>query len=164
MRKKYRHDEQVTLLLPEDFVHDTVLYFELPGVLPEPYRFAFHERLRTLNLLGMVDSAPRLIRDQQFTRQEVSVLLPLLHAYPAFCPYEVLHAHFTYEVVTEQEITESQQRLAAAVQDGDTETFMRPLRNVLSRARLKLHVFHMDIVTMQAVGCFLLVSPRHNAR
>lgn len=164
MSRHTRREEQVTLPLPQDFVRDSVLYFALPGVLPESHRFAFHERLRTLSLLGMVESVPGLLRDQQFTMAETSVLLPLLRAYPTFCPYEVLHAHFTYDVVTQQHIAESQQRLAEAVQDGDTETFMRPLRNILSRTRLKLKVFHLDIVTIQAVGCLLLVSKRSGHR
>jgi hypothetical protein len=147
----------------EPLVPDPVLYFALPGLLPTTYRFAYHEQLHTLNLLSVTDEGPVLLRDQRFTTQEASMLVPLLRAYPNYCSYAILHAHFVHPVVTEKEITHSQQCLAAALRMGTSEREMRPLRNVLSRTRIKLLAsFNIDIATIQEVGC-LLLSAGHTA-
>ncbi len=147
----------------EPLIPDPVLYFALPGLLPTPCRFAYHERLHTLNLLHVSQEGPCLLRDQRFTAQEASMLVPLLHAYPSYCPYAVLHAHFSHAVVTEKEITRSQQHMTTARVMGTTEREMRPLRNVLSRTRLKLLAFNIDIATIQEVGCLLLSAGRVTA-
>ncbi len=155
-----RQPEQADIPVPrEPPPSDPVAYFVLPGILPASYRFAYHERLFTLNLLCMAAEGPTLLGEQSFTRREASLLLPLLHAYPAYCPYAVLHAHLTHTIVTTQDIAHSQQRLTSVMRAGYSETEMRPIRNVLSRVRMKmLAAFHIDIVTIQQVGPLLMYA------
>ena len=76
--------------------------------------------------------------EQQFTNSEVCVLLPLLQLYPHYCPYEVMLAHFNSRNVDEQVIVKSRNRLQEAQALGIWEYEMRPVRNVLSRTRLKI--------------------------
>jgi hypothetical protein len=158
--KNQQQQEQERPPMREMPGYDDVLYFALPGLLPASYRFAFHERLHILNLLCASEDGPKLLLDQQFTVQEATVLLPLLRAYPTYCPFDVLHAHFSHVAVTEKESAQSQRRIAAALQMGTGETEMRPLRNVISRTRLKLLAFNIDIVSILEVGYLLLYASR----
>jgi hypothetical protein len=78
-----------------------------------------------------------IVYPQQFTNSEIYVFRPLLESYPHFCPYEVLLASFNSDHITEQ-----------AQELGVWDQEMRPMRNVLSRTRLKIHTFGIDIFSI----------------
>src|SRR5229473_7867599 len=75
--------------------------------------------------------------EQLFSTTKVNLLLPLLEQYPHYCPYEVLWASF-----------HARTRLQWAREEGYWDEEMRPLRNMLSRARLKLQEMGLDIVSL----------------
>src|SRR6266571_5376252 len=81
-----------------------VRYYPLHGLLPEGQIFALHVEMRTLSLLC---EGPQLLKQQQFSDNELRVMIPILDAYPYYCPYKVLLAHVSTRIVTASVVTES---------------------------------------------------------
>jgi hypothetical protein len=134
---------------------EDILHFSLQGVLPPGHMLAVNPLLRTLSYIVNESSQPRLIAQQQFTAGEMGVLLPLLEAFPYYCPYEMLLASFQYGNVTEATIEHCRQYLQEAHLEGIWDQEMRPMRNVLSRARLKLRSFGIEISAIVETGYML---------
>ncbi|HVB24285.1 MAG TPA: hypothetical protein VNG51_20270 [Ktedonobacteraceae bacterium] len=151
-------------ILPLRHPENEIRHFPLPGLLPEGYTFALNIPLGTLALLSHSDEGPMLWMEQQFTNSEVCVLLPLLQLYPHYCPYEVMLAHFNSRNVDEQVIVKSRNRLQEAQELGIWEYEMRPVRNVLSRTRLKIQVFNIDIISILETGYVLMYRSRRNQK
>lgn len=138
-----------------------ILYFELRDALPEGHVLALNTALGTLSYLSLDDDQqPRLLAQQQFTQSELSLLRPLLEHYPHYCPHEVMFANFYNGAITEQTIARARARLQEAADYGTWDHEMRPVRNVLSRTRLKLKDFGMDILSILETGYMLLISSR----
>lgn len=136
-----------------------VLYFALEEVLPTGHTLVLNTGLGTLSYLFIdEDQQPRMLAQQQFTQSELSLLLPLLEHYPHYCPHEVMFANFYNGVVSEKTIARARERLREAVEYGTWDHEMRPVRNVLSRARLKLKDFGMDVLSILETGYMLLVT------
>ncbi len=153
-----------TSILPIRQPEHEIRHFPLPGLLPEGYTFALNIPLGTLSLLAPSDDGPVLCMQQQFTNSEVCVLLPLLQLYPHYCPYEVMLAHFNSRNVDEQIIVKSRNRLQEAQALGIWEYEMRPVRNVLSRTRLKIQSFNIDIMSILETGYVLMYRGRRNMK
>ncbi len=98
----------------------------------------------TLSHLTLVQEQPKMLGEQLFSTTKVNLLLPLLEQYPHYCPYEVLWASF-----------HARTRLQWAREEGYWDEEMRPLRNMLSRARLKLQEMGLDIVSLFETGYLL---------
>jgi hypothetical protein len=124
----------------------------LEGLIPG--HFALDMPSGVLAHLTCEEGKPCLREVQVFTPSELTVLRPLLEQYPNYCPYEVLVASFGGST-SDVAITRARQRFYHALEKGTVETLMRPVRNVLSRTRLKLHAFGIDIVSMLETGCML---------
>jgi len=136
-----------------------ILYFDLQGTLPARHTLALSTALCTLSYLSIDDKLqPRILAQQQFTQSELSLLRPLLEYYPHYCPHEVMFANFYNGAVTEHTIARARERLQEAVEYGTWDHEMRPVRNVLSRARLKLKDFGMDVLSILETGYMLLIS------
>jgi len=136
-----------------------ILYFDLQGALPARHILALNTGLCTLSYLSADDKQqPRLLAQQQFSQSELSLLRPLLEHYPHYCPHEVMFASFYNGSVTEYTIARARERLREAVEYGTWDHEMRPVRNVLSRTRLKLKDFRMDILSILETGYMLLIS------
>ena len=146
-------------LAPEDIVH-----FSLHGLLPAGHILALNKALGTLSHLSYTGDGPKLIGAQQFTNSEICVLKPLLESYPHFCPYEVLLASFNSGDVTELAIAGCRQRLQEAQETGVWDQEMRPVRNVLSRTRLKIHTFNVDILSILETGYVLMPKSRNRQK
>ena len=144
---------------PEDIIH-----FPLQGLLPAGHTLALNKVLGTLSHLSYTSDGPKLIGEQQFTDSEICVLKPLLESYPHFCPYEVLLASFNSGSVTEPAIARCRERLQEAQEAGVWDQEMRPVRNVLSRTRLKIHTFDVDILSILETGYVLMPKSRSRQR
>jgi hypothetical protein len=142
--------------------YEEVLHFSLQGLLPPCHTLALNTNLRTLSHLVCKQDRPHMLMEQQFTASEICVLLPLLEAYPYYCPYEVLVSSFTNGRVTEATIARSRQRLQEAQEAGVWDIEMRPVRNVLSRTRLKTRAFGIEISSILETGYILMYMPDHN--
>lgn len=138
-----------------------IVHFTLEGLLPASHILALNVPLGTLSLLVSSPEGPRLLDEEQFTDSEICVLRPLMESYPHFCPYELLLAHFTNKNVTEAIVERCHQRLQRAQEMGTWDQEMRPVRNVLSRTRLKLHTFEVDILSILETGYILMYRSRY---
>ncbi len=138
---------------------EDILHFSLEGLLPVGHTLALNVSLGTLSCLSYSpDMAfPRMHGEQQFTSSELCVLTPLLNSYPHYCPYEVLLASFNNGHVTEATIERCRQRLHEAQLAGIWDQEMRPVRNVLSRTRLKIRSFGIEISSILETGYILMV-------
>lgn len=140
-------------------VSEQILYFDLQGALPAKHVLVLSTRLCVLSYLSIdTKQQPRILVQQQFTQSELSLLQPLLEYYPHYCPHEVMFANFYNGTVTEQTIARARERLREAVEYGTWDHEMRPVRNVLSRTRLKLKDFGLDILSILETGYMLLLS------
>ncbi|MBE3558573.1 MAG: hypothetical protein IMW89_05025 [Ktedonobacteraceae bacterium] len=137
---------------------DTILHFSLQGALPEGHVLALNTIFGTLSYIACEDNQPRLLMQEQFTGTEMSVVLPMLEMFPYYCPYEVMYASFFNGRVTEKIVERCRRRLQEAQEEGVWDQEMRPVRGALSRARLKLRPFGIDVSSILATGYILMIS------
>jgi hypothetical protein len=140
--------------------NDKILHFSLQNALPSGHSLALNLAFGTLSYLVCEDSStPRLVRQEQFTHTEMSVLLPLLELFPYYCPYEVLYASFYGDgKVNDDSIADARRHLEEAQEDGIWDQEMRAVRCALSRARLKVRSFGIDISSILATGYILMIA------
>lgn len=129
-------------------------YFALDGLLPTGTRLSLYLELGTLSLLGNCEDGPKLLAEQLFTPAEVTVLVPLLDSCPHFCPYELLLASFGGST-SDKAIEACRKRLHAAPQEA-WDGIMRPVRNVMSRVRLKLNPMGLNTRSILETGYMLI--------
>src|SRR6266568_4458943 len=138
---------------------ESIRHFSLQDALPAGHTLALNMVLGTLSYISSGGEVPQLLAQQQFTASELSILLPLLDSYPYYCPYEVLFASFYNGDVTEMVVDRCRQRLQMAQDIGTWDQEMRPVRNVLSRTRLKLRTFGLTVSSILETGCILRGTP-----
>jgi len=129
-----------------------IVQMTLEGLVPG--LFALHRSSGILAHLSCEEGMPHLDSVQVFTPSELTILLPLLGQYPNYCPYELLLASF-HGNTSESAIVQARKRYYKALEAGSADALMRPVRNVMSRTRLKLRVFGIDVVSMLETGCML---------
>jgi len=144
-------EEKVAFQLPEQ-CDRSIQHFSLQGGLPDGHRLALNPTNGTLSYLAWDGRQVHLILQQQFTNSELSLLLPLLESYPHYCPYEIMYARFYNGTITDVEIAQTRRHLRTAMQRGTWEQEMKPVRNVLSRTRAKLHHFGYTISSILETG------------
>lgn len=140
--------------MPQD--NEDILHFSLQGLLPPTHSLALNSTLGTLSYLISHNDSPRMVMQQQFTDSEIRVLLPLLESYPYYCPFEVLLASFTMGILSDENIARCRNRLEAALEEGIWDYEMRPVRNVLSRTRIKTRAFGIEISSILETGYILM--------
>jgi hypothetical protein len=141
-----------------------MVYFSAGGILPAGHTLVLNTALGTLSYLSKGVDRPRLVMQQQFTTSELSLLLPLLELFPDYCPYEVMFASFYNGTITDETVEHCRQRLYEALEKGTWDQQLRPLRNVLSRTRMKLRPFGIDISSILETGYILMITPRPDTR
>ena len=141
----------------------TVFHFSLLNVLAAEKTLALNTTLGTLSCMVCNDGQVRLVMQQQFTRSELSLLLPLLRSFPYYCPYEELYASFYNSHLSPLTISAARRHLQRALDTDTWEQEMRPIRNVLSRTRLKLRTLGITITSILETGCMLMAAPERNS-
>ncbi|GHO46465.1 hypothetical protein [Ktedonospora formicarum] len=141
-------------------IDEEVMHFSLQGLLAPGHTLALNTTLGTLSHLTSKHDLPYMLMEQQFTTSEICVLLPLLESYPYYCPYEVLLASFTSGRVTETTIERCRLRLQEAQEAGVWDQEMRPVRNVLSRTRIKTRPFGIEISSILETGYILMFAAK----
>src|SRR5262249_16386586 len=96
---------------------------------------------------NVTDGGIRIATQQQFSPNGMRVLLPLLQAYPKYCPYDVLLASL-FPLSRE----EGQGLLRAS-----WEPSIRPLRRAIGRTRPGLYGCGMKVNSLRGLG-YQLVS------
>jgi hypothetical protein len=141
----------------------SIRHFVLPRILPDRHCVALHQDqgVGILVHLSCDEQGPHLLGTCLFPPNEVSVLAPLLDHYPHFCPYDVLLASF-YGSTEEDAVARAHAQLEQARESGQWDSQMRPVRNVLSRARLRLNRLGITILSLFETGYMLM--PRRASR
>ncbi len=140
---------------------EEILHFTLQGLLPAGHVLVLNAAIGTLSYLICEQNLPHMVMEQQFTASETSILVPLLESYPYYCPYEVLLASFNHGHVTETNVERCRQRLQEAQAEGVWDQEMKPVRNILSRTRLKLRAFRIEISSIFETGYILMYMVDH---
>jgi hypothetical protein len=137
---------------------EEILHYSLEELLPAGQTLALNVLLGTLSLIAynIEMPYPRMMAEQQFTLSEQSLLLPLLNSHPHYCPYEVLLASFNHRTVSDTTIERCRRQLHEAQLEGVWDQEMRPVRNVLSRTRLKMRTFGIEIASILETGYVLM--------
>ena len=107
----------------------------IPDVLPGT--LVLHRSLGVLVHLTCEQGTPCLLWAQRFTEIEQSVLLPLFAWHPDSCPLEVMLASFLAST-SDTAIARARKQLYAAMDSGEVELLLRPMRTVLSCVRITL--------------------------
>lgn len=139
-------------------VEAKISHFSLPTLLPDGQTLALNLETRTLSLLA---DGPLLIAEQQFSFNELCVIVPMFESFPHYCPYEVLLSHISSNIVTAATITRCRQRLQEAQIRGTWQEELRPIRRALSSLRSKLHSFNLGISNVRERGCGLTSLQGH---
>lgn len=142
---------------------DTIIHLSLERVLPDGVVLAIHRDLGFVALLTCDEQQPQMKAAQQCSSYEMMLLVPILLSYPNFCHYEALFASFSGGT-TEAEVEQARRLLWRAKERGEWGVVMRPVRNMLSRARLKLHPLGMTIPSLFETGYVLEVHPEGSLR
>jgi len=141
--------------------------FVLESLFPPPHAFVLNNALSTLLHLSIQPGIPHpvLLSEQQFTEQELNLVLPLLTNYPEYAPMEELYASYCYgfDGLSEQRIDQARDHLHEALEEGVWDQELRALRNVLSRARFKLRHLGLDAVSLLETGYLLIGNTRRRA-
>ena len=127
--------------------------FTLPGVLPEGHVLVLNTHPYSLSTFVLTQLSPEaygLVAQEVITELETYVLVALLESYPHYSPYEVLQAAITDEVVSHARTT-----VHRAVERRTLDRAMKPVRNILSRCRAKMHTFGIDIRSLHGEGYIL---------
>lgn len=162
-------NQQTQISLTASAANERFPSYPLPGLLPEGALLVFNPALATLVCLHCDQDTPRLLAEQQFSPNEACLLRPLLASYPDYCAYEVLHANFYAPPDQplldwrDPTVARSRKRLEAMRKQGRWDEDMRPLRNALSRVRLKLHALSIDVKSILDTGCLLMPLRRNIA-
>ncbi len=128
-------------------------FYTLPNLLPEGHVLVLNTHpysLSTFVLTELSGEVHGLVAQEVLTELEMYVLIALLESYPQYCPYEVLRAAITDEVVNHARVT-----VHRAVEHKTLNRSMKPIRNILSRCRAKVQVFGIDIRSIHAEGYIL---------
>jgi hypothetical protein len=136
-----------------------ITHYPLDGFLPAGHGLAFHRELGTRAQLTMQEDQAVVLGEQQFTEAEITLLMPLLDHYPHHCPYEVLWTSFAWNTTAEEAVSRARPRLQAALGQGGWEEEMRPVRNAISRTRLKLNTMGLDVLNRFQLGYILVARP-----
>jgi hypothetical protein len=135
------------------FVAASVLH-SLP---PPDYKLELNAQARMLSLLRT--HAPHILAQQQFTRNEWSLLLTLLASYPYYAPHEVLLASLTSlsSIDCHKRLQEAQKSGSQALKQE-----LKPVHRALSGIRAKLNKLYppLKISPIREVGYVLTSS--HN--
>lgn len=143
---------------------EEILHFSLPGILPTAHVLALNTRLGTLSHLKLEEDRPHLLMEQQFSLGEMCTLVPLLESAPNYAPYEVLLASFAHGNTATGTVERCRRRLQEAYDAGVWDVEMRPLRNAISRMRIKLRAFDLDAISILETGYILVRRDPANAQ
>jgi hypothetical protein len=139
---------------------ENIMHFSLMDALPVGDTLALNRSLGTLSYISCTEGRPMLVQQQQFTDGEMRVLLPLIEQFPYYCPYEIMFASFYNGNTNEKTVARCRERLQEAMYEGIWDQEMRPVRNVLSRTRLKMRTFGFDISSILETGYILMFESR----
>ncbi len=125
------------------FVKNGQVFIDNPALrslLPTSYQLELNGDVRILSLLST--DPPHILAQQQFTKNEWSIFINLLEAYPHYAPHEQLLAS-----ITSLSLTDCRKRIQEAEQLGmkELKRELKPVHRALYGIRAKLRDFSPDL-------------------
>ena len=145
----------MTIASPPVVQEEDIRHFTLKDLLPEGQVLALNTVKGSLCLMEIRNDLPRLLCQTSLSEREMDLLLAMISLYPKFTPHEYIHAAYTYGTVTEKRLEQSRKALADANHADAWDSEMRPVRNALSRGRIKVRPCGIDIVSILESGYML---------
>jgi len=131
--------------------HDDLLYFSLPSLLADRQTLVVNPAMRTAMLFWKdSEGGIHILSQQQFSPNGMRVLVPLLQAYPEYCPYDILLLSL-FPLPLEAIHT-------LLAEDG--ETTIRPVRRAMSSILAPLRAFGLSVTSVRGAG-YLLIPLSH---
>jgi hypothetical protein len=122
---------------------EVVLHLSLDGLLPANQVLAVKPSLRTVTLFtSTADEETHILEQQHFSPNGMCVLVPLLEAYPHYCPYEVLLAHLFSQTPDQ----------ARAQLRSDWNSAIRPVRRAMNSLVPGLRAFGLQVRSIRSGG------------
>lgn len=125
------------------------LEYPLDKLLNEGTKFIVDQELQIVSQIRIEESA--IIEQQHFPDQEYGVLMVLLRWYPNYAPLEELQS-----ALTGRSVERCRRDINRAFDEGEGDGVMRPIRNVISRLRVKVHAFEIDARSIIETGYLLM--------
>ncbi len=123
-----------------------LLYFSLPGLLKNNQTLVVNPAMRIAILLcNDADGGVRLVMHQQFSPNGMRMLVPLLQAYPEYCPYDVLLVSL-FPLPLEAGRTLLEEAWEATI---------RPVRRAMSSILPGLRPFGLSVSSVRGLGYLL---------
>jgi hypothetical protein len=127
-------------------LQEGLLRFPLEGLLPADQTLVLNLSMRTATLFSApADGEAQVLSQQRFTPNGIRVLLPLLEAYPRYCPYDVLVAS-----LLSLTLAQARQMLR-----DSWEVAMRPVRRAISGIMDGLHALGLSVRSLRKAGYVL---------
>jgi hypothetical protein len=127
----------------DDGHQEAVLHLTLDGLLPANQVLAVKPSLRTVTLFtSTADEETHILEQQHFSPNGMCVLVPLLEAYPHYCPYEVLLAHLFSQTPDQ----------ARAQLRSDWNSAIRPVRRAMNSLVPGLRAFGLQVRSIRSGG------------
>ena len=131
-----------------------IVHLPLENILPAGTILALHRELGYAAVLVCDELRPQMTAAAFFPPTEMMVLVPLLHWHPEYCPNEALVASFAGGMA-ERDVERARIYLLRAKERGEWDAVMRPMRNALSRVRIKLNRLGIDVRSIFETGYLL---------
>jgi len=123
--------------------HDELLHFTLSPLLPTNHILVLNPAMHTATLLDSGRSGEvHIVQQQHFSPNGMGVLVPLLQAYPHYCPYELLLASL-FPLTLE----ECREQLREA-----WEMALRPVRRAMSSILPALRALGLRVRSIRGAG------------
>jgi hypothetical protein len=125
---------------------DELLHVTRKALLPANQALTVNRSLRTVSLLSIDPHGfPMTLTEQHFSLHSMNVFIALLHAYPSYCPYDVLLARlFSWSR------EECRKQLHA-----DWENAIRPVRRAVNGILKGLRAFGLRVGCLHSAGYVL---------
>jgi hypothetical protein len=135
---------------PED-QPDSLLHLPLAGLLPDNQKLVINPTARTVVLFAQSSPGEAdIVTLQQFSPNGMRVLIPLLKAYPNYCPYETLLAHLFS--LTLEEARQQLRKIRKIV--------LRSIRRAIGSLATGLRAFGLRVRSVRDTGYLVEAIPK----
>lgn len=131
--------------------------YRLSDLLPACCWMTVDEELRVVSLLCSGEEGVQITQQQQFTDQEYDLLCLMLDGYPDYVPLAD-----ALSCLTGRNLGACRKEVNQALDEGYIEEVIRPVRNLMSRIRIKFRRFGLDIKSI--IGTGYIVMPDRSRR
>ncbi|HET8912049.1 MAG TPA: hypothetical protein VFN23_11335 [Ktedonobacteraceae bacterium] len=131
-----------------------IMYFTLPGLLPENDDLALNTQFSTLTHFSYREGRLLILAEEQFESGELRLIEAILNAYPHYCPNEVLLANCE-NLTDEFSVQYFRRKLKQAILDGSYMQYVQPLKLMLIAISKKLGEFNLGLYCLLETGYVL---------